>query len=235
MSGELPPDPETLESIQLHGRSLQDWHDYLTTDPDTGRRTGRLGTPVSRYGRVADDCAFWAIAAEIAFVEESGPSDEPELALDFLMGLVVNDHAEIATIVFDAWRAIPPALQDRLTGAEEIRQERDADRERPFDPEDEVLSSTMFLKDQSPESIAVSHAMDRVGEGATFGPLFVGYHAQNLAKGRIVIRGECEECGATATMLSDGRPPSLRHLATTIVNVSCQQPDSCPARDALDG
>jgi hypothetical protein len=114
MSLESQPRPSQLEVLSFHGRSLSAWHRWLTTDQDTGEHNGYLRVPCSRYGSNGDDCAWWAIAAEVVFIEANGEDDEPEDALDFLMCLAVNDHASVARNVRDYWQLIPEDLRAQL-------------------------------------------------------------------------------------------------------------------------
>lgn len=118
MSESQPP-PSELETYQLEGRSLNDWHRWLTTDFN-GKPAGHLRTPGSRYGRNSDDCAWWALAAEVVYIEANGP-DDVEAGLDGLMGLAVNDHDDIGTLVYDYWHVIPPALQAMLDVRDDVR------------------------------------------------------------------------------------------------------------------
>jgi hypothetical protein len=100
------PEQETLSTIELHGRSLQHWIDWLSRDP------GQV--PCSRYGRYSDECAPYAVAAEWAFVSNCGDDHEGQIALDWLMGLTVNDHDDIAYMIREHGQHIPQALRDCL-------------------------------------------------------------------------------------------------------------------------
>jgi hypothetical protein len=111
--GEQLPQPETLDTIQLDGRSLSQWHAYLTTD-ETGADAGHLTVPCSRYGRTSDECAYWAIALEIIYVEANGEDHHTTAALDYLMELVVNDHDDPAELVRDYGYCLPGALVEVL-------------------------------------------------------------------------------------------------------------------------
>jgi hypothetical protein len=64
---------------------------YLMTD-------GNLAVPCSRYGRDTAECAPIAWQAARLTARESGDPVYREL-LDFTMGLVVNDHDDIAYMV----------------------------------------------------------------------------------------------------------------------------------------
>lgn len=115
--GEQPhdqPDQENLETYQLGDRTLQQWHDWLTTDRTTGEPSGHLDAPGSRYGSTSDDCAWWAIAVECVYAESNGLPDEPEESMDFAMGLVVNDSSEVETMLRDRWFAVPDALKEKV-------------------------------------------------------------------------------------------------------------------------
>lgn len=107
------PLPNPLESTELEGHSLQQWH-YMLTSDESGEPTGHLLVPCSRYGRTGADVAWWAIACEVIYVDANGPSDDAELALEFYMGLAVNDHDDIASLVKENWHAVPEALRPYL-------------------------------------------------------------------------------------------------------------------------
>lgn len=111
---EHEPQLITVEIYHMHRKSLKHWFDYLTVDQRTGEYHGNLDTPVSRYGRTAAECAWWAIGAELAYVDACGDSDDAEMALDFYMGLAVNDHEDIANIVTDYLHVIPDCLREKL-------------------------------------------------------------------------------------------------------------------------
>lgn len=116
---ELPSDP--LDTVLLHNRSLRDWHRHLTTNAD-GEPTGHLLCPTSRYGRTADDNAWWAIAAEAVYESALGDEGEPTESLEYLMGLAVNDSVDIATLVADYWFVIPAVLHAQLGSYEDVKQ-----------------------------------------------------------------------------------------------------------------
>lgn len=69
---------------------------YLTRD-------GNLGVPVSRYGSDSRSCASIAYAAAVIV---SGETGEPLTAetLDYVMGLVVNNHDDPETLIRDYGR-----------------------------------------------------------------------------------------------------------------------------------
>ena len=71
---------------------------FLTTDPDTGAATGHLRVPCSRYGTTSRDCA--EVAWRLAWVlsRETGEVLTEE-DLNYAMGLVVNDHDDVAYII----------------------------------------------------------------------------------------------------------------------------------------
>lgn len=108
--------------VQLHSRSLRAWHDWLCTDPDSGEPTGHLLVPVSRYGRNGDECAWWAVACEAAYVAASSTPDsaDPELAMQTFMGYAVNDSDDVAVLVGDFWAELPAPLQEQLGERPEV-------------------------------------------------------------------------------------------------------------------
>lgn len=115
-----PRDP--LEAIEVHGESLRYWHKWLTTDEDTGEYTGHLLAPGSRYGRNAEDCAWWAVAAETIYVDANGNDDAPKLSLGYFMGLAVNDSEHLADMVLEYWHAVPRPLRRMLGTKAEVRE-----------------------------------------------------------------------------------------------------------------
>jgi hypothetical protein len=114
-----PPQP-TLETFELHGRSLQAWQHWLCTDQSTGEPMGNDRVSASRYGSTGADCAWWAIAAEIVYVAASGADDDPEVSLDHLMRLAVNNHDDITSLVYDNWYALPDCLKEMLGSRDDV-------------------------------------------------------------------------------------------------------------------
>lgn len=57
-------------------------------------KDGNLRVPCSRYGWDTVSCAPVAYAAEVIVAAETG-ADSTEESLDYMMGLVVNDHEDI--------------------------------------------------------------------------------------------------------------------------------------------
>jgi hypothetical protein len=70
---------------------------YLTTDQD-GESTGHHATPGSRYGWNSAQCA--PVAVVLAHIVAATQGEETtEDDLDFAMGLVVNDHADVEYMI----------------------------------------------------------------------------------------------------------------------------------------
>src|SRR5215207_1467653 len=111
---ELARRSSALETYTLGDRSLLDWHDYLTTDVETGEPTGHLAVPSSRYGRIADETAWWAIAAQGAFTYASGVDSTNQEFLDYFMGLTVNDDPSVYGLVKEFKSVMPTELIDQL-------------------------------------------------------------------------------------------------------------------------
>lgn len=107
---ESPSDP--LAEIELHGRSLRDWHNELTHSPE-GEPQGHLLCPTSRYGRTADENAYWAIASELIHIEDD-EENNVLTGLTWFMSLCVNDSEEVLALVRDNWWSIPEALREHL-------------------------------------------------------------------------------------------------------------------------
>lgn len=121
--------PERLtppEHPQIAGRTPDEWHKWLTTH--NGEPAGHLEAPGSRYGRDADSCAWYAIAALAIYAEQSDIADEPEGTADWLMGLCVNDDDTIQALVQDWWSSVPKEVQEQLGGKEAVEELRDDHR-----------------------------------------------------------------------------------------------------------
>lgn len=71
---------------------------WLTTDAETGEDTGWLRVPCSRYGSTGEECApvAWRLAYLVA--RETGEEITAD-TLDWAMGLVVNDHDDVAYMI----------------------------------------------------------------------------------------------------------------------------------------
>lgn len=63
-------------------------------------RDGDLAVPCSRYGRSTSECAPIAYRLDFLLARETG-GEITEASLDHAMGLVVNDHDDVAYIVRD--------------------------------------------------------------------------------------------------------------------------------------
>lgn len=122
MSEQIPqPSPESLEEYHLGDTSLRDWHTRLTTDTETGESNGHLATPCSRYGSTSDDCAYWALASEVAYTHANGIDDDLVESLDSFMGLAVNDHPDIAGIALCYWEFLPAGLRKQLGTKKDVK------------------------------------------------------------------------------------------------------------------
>ena len=72
-------------------------------------REGNYRVPCSRYGNNTAECADTAYRAMQAYLDASSADDEGEL-LEYLMGLVVNDHDDIAYLLIEHnGELFPPA------------------------------------------------------------------------------------------------------------------------------
>ena len=64
---------------------------YLTEE-------GNLRVPCSRYGNDSESCAAVAYDATVAYLDATGEAMTNSL-LDYIMGLVVNNHDDIAHLL----------------------------------------------------------------------------------------------------------------------------------------
>lgn len=71
---------------------------YLVADGES------LRVPCSRYGATSAECAPVALSAMYALRHEIGREDDTFATLDWLMGLVVNDHDDIEHLLAEATR-----------------------------------------------------------------------------------------------------------------------------------
>lgn len=109
---ERTPQPETMDTYRLGDRTLAEWHQLLTTD--RGQDIGHLQVPASRYGRTTSQAAYWALAGEVAYLYANGEANDLAASLDFMMGLAVNDHADLGELVRDHLWTLPQDLADQL-------------------------------------------------------------------------------------------------------------------------
>lgn len=77
--------------------------------------------PGSRYGRRSEHVAPFAAAAHMVVAWSNGDDGDEQESLDFLMGLAVNDSAEIASMIAAGWHVIPRALRTELGGLRHVR------------------------------------------------------------------------------------------------------------------
>ena len=117
MSEWLPRSESVLETYIVDGRSLGDWHRYLTTNKETGEPNGYLRTPGSKYGSTADECAWWAVAAHSTYTYLQGAVGEEydaEESMELFMELAVNNHWGLVHLVREMKGVLPSELVDML-------------------------------------------------------------------------------------------------------------------------
>jgi hypothetical protein len=112
MNSEKPPtgvESSELDTYRICGRSLNEWHTWLTTYPGTGWQR----TPGSRCGRDTNSAAWWAIAAHTAYAYATGQGwgpAETEDSMKYMMGLAVNDDASVVELVREMKHILPTEL-----------------------------------------------------------------------------------------------------------------------------
>jgi hypothetical protein len=105
-------EPSDLDSYRICGRSLNEWHTWLTTDP-AGDPIGWQRTPGSRYGRNANSAAWWAIASHAAYSYTTGQGwdqTETEDSMKYMMSLSVNDDPSVVELVREFKDTLPTEL-----------------------------------------------------------------------------------------------------------------------------
>lgn len=105
-SAEQLSDSDPLAEVELHGRPVRQWIEWLSRDG------GRV--PCSRYGNDSESCSYWAVACEYIYCEANGSDNEPAEALNYYQGLVVNDSSEVLELVLSYFYAIPEPLKEYL-------------------------------------------------------------------------------------------------------------------------
>lgn len=74
---------------------------WFDRDDDREGSGGRV--PCSRYGTYSDDCQPWAILAASVYLEANGTMPDEAGVLGEMMGLVVNNHDDIASLIYENW------------------------------------------------------------------------------------------------------------------------------------
>ncbi len=69
----------------------------------------------------------------------------------------------------------------------------------------------------------VQECIDRIGEGAVYGTVRVGFDSPEWVYGRAVIRATCDTCGAVSVMQSDGYETEMKYLAHVVRTYMCPQ------------
>jgi hypothetical protein len=103
--------------LLLGDRSLAQWHAYLTTDQRTGVWIGYQNVPRSRFGRTAEETAWWAIAAHAAYSYFTGQPwdvDETYDSMNYFMGLAANDNDSLGELVREFAKLLPHELIEQL-------------------------------------------------------------------------------------------------------------------------
>lgn len=92
--------------------------EYLETEGD-------LQCPGSRYGTRTSTCAPWAVAMQLIYWDANGGGDAPlSDSLDHFMGLVVNDHDDVLTLVADNIHALEGSdVEGVIDDAEDLLRE----------------------------------------------------------------------------------------------------------------
>ena len=113
MSEQLREDYSELDSYRLAGRSLNEWHAWLTTYPGPGDPIHYERTPGSRYGRDANSAAWWAVAGHAAYSYATGQGwdeTQTEDSMKYFMGLAVNDDPSVVGEVREFKDTLPSEL-----------------------------------------------------------------------------------------------------------------------------
>jgi hypothetical protein len=88
---------------------MTDLHDIVIADREAAitflETDGDLLVPCSRYGRCTSDCAPWAWAAASIVADACGEY-VTAADLDYAMGLVVNDHDDVESLIVEHGAAL---------------------------------------------------------------------------------------------------------------------------------
>jgi hypothetical protein len=103
-----------LDTYILGGRSLTDWHDFLTTDHYTGQPNGHEAVTGSRYGRDGSEAALWAIAAQAAYSYATRRDEDMEQGMDHFMSLAANDDPSLVILISEFRWVVPTELDEML-------------------------------------------------------------------------------------------------------------------------
>jgi hypothetical protein len=109
-----PVSPNELDTYKLGGQTIREWHQFLTTDHYTGQPIGYQEVPASRYGRTADETAWWAIAAHAAYGYATGDDTDTAQSMDHMMSLAVNDDPSVAELITQFRWVVPDELDGML-------------------------------------------------------------------------------------------------------------------------
>lgn len=107
---------EGLDELELDGRSLQEWHNWLThtvvgaraQHPSSSRRCSRA--------KPLDERAWVAIALELIYVDAYGADDNVPGALRHYLELAERSSREAEGLLSDYAHRLPGSLKCRLQG-----------------------------------------------------------------------------------------------------------------------
>lgn len=117
---EYYPEPNELDRYEVGGRSLKEWHFYLTTGPD-GLYDGDSLIPASRYATTGEQAAWWCLAFQCAYVDAHGEVEDPEASFEEAMSWVVNDNGDVADLVAEFWHAVPESVKQHIGEEDDVR------------------------------------------------------------------------------------------------------------------
>jgi len=67
----------------------------------------------------------------------------------------------------------------------------------------------------------IQECLDRFGDGAVYDGVTVTYYEPEWVYARLIIKAECNDCGAYSVMQSDGYEVESKYLAHIVRTYSC--------------
>jgi hypothetical protein len=148
-------------------------------------------TPGSRYGRDATDCAPWAVACHLIYVDANGEEGEVSDSLDYYMGLAVNDSDGVEELVREHYHVLEDTELSHLIG--EVLQ-WETERNEPLDSDDWEYHTTI-------DGVTVS--ISKIG-GGTLGERYEGdWSYQLVQRGHDLRTGSPTNHAEAAQLVAD--------------------------------
>jgi hypothetical protein len=107
---------EELDDLELDGRTLREWHDWLTRSVSGARSQHPSSSRRRSRSRPLEQRAWLAIALELIYVDAYGADDNVPGALRHYLDFAEHSWGEAEVLVSDYAHRLPVSLKSVLQG-----------------------------------------------------------------------------------------------------------------------